>query len=137
MQKLSEFIAAQGITFAVKTARSNPTMEPSPHMTRHFLCTFMMGERGVNYRDLKIPFSQGSAHTEAPTAEDVLDCLASDASSIENARSFEDWAGEMGYDTDSRKHEKVYNACVKSRDDLREFLGKEAFESLLWETERQ
>ena len=41
-----------------------------------------------------------------PTAADVLGCLISDFTSI--GRTFEDWASDLGYDTDSRKAERTY-----------------------------
>ena len=56
-----------------------------------------------NGRKLTVPFGMGSGLTDDPTAEDVLNCLASDASGYENARDFDDWASEYGYDTDSRR----------------------------------
>ena len=80
-------------------------------------------------------FSQGSAHTKEPTLSDILDCLASDASSIDNARSFEEWCGELGYDTDSRKAERIYNICVKQMESLNRLLGDD-FKTLLYDTER-
>jgi hypothetical protein len=47
-------------------------------------------------RQMRVYFSQGSAHTAPPTLDDVLDCLASDAAGIENARGFDDWCSEYG-----------------------------------------
>lgn len=47
---------------------------------------------------------------KAPDIKDVLYCLVADSSAYEYA-SFEEWAGDMGYDTDSRKAETIYNEC--------------------------
>ena len=41
-----------------------------------------------------------------PTAADVIGCLLSDFMSIDSP--FEDWASDLGYDTDSRKAERTY-----------------------------
>ena len=72
-----------------------------------------------------------------PELANILDCLASDSSSYENARNFEDFASDMGYDTDSRRAERIYNACGKLAKDLRFLLGgREAFEELMYEVER-
>lgn len=71
-----------------------------------------------------------------PDLASVLDCLASDASGIENARDFEDWASDYGYDTDSRSAEQTYNTCRGQARALLKLLGREAYEVLLWETER-
>lgn len=46
---------------------------------------------------------------QAPKAASVLYCLISDASASE--MSFDDWCGEFGYDTDSRKALETYMAC--------------------------
>lgn len=85
-------------------------------------------------RQYTIPFGMGYAHTSEPTAYDVLACLLSDASSAENARSFEEWAGDYGYDTDSRSAERTYNAVVKQTEKLRRFLG-DKFDAYVWDTE--
>jgi len=72
-----------------------------------------------------------------PELADVLDCLASDASGFDNSRSFEEWAGEYGYDTDSRKAEKTYLTVKNQALELKSFLGREAYETLLWNVERE
>lgn len=64
-----------------------------------------------------------------PTLDDVLSCLILDASAID-AGSFEDWAQEFGYDTDSRAAEKIYDACVKTALQLRSMLGNDRIELL-------
>lgn len=74
-------------------------------------------------RKLSVPFYQGKAICKEPQAHDVIYCLISDAQSVENADSFEDWAFSLGYDTDSRKAEKIYKACVKNQQSIRRFLG--------------
>ena len=82
-------------------------------------------------------FSMGYGHHGAePGVQDVLDCLASDASGIDNVRSFEDWCSEYGYDTDSRKAEKTFKACEHSAKRLKAFLGADLFAQLLYSTER-
>jgi hypothetical protein len=93
----------------------------------HWAVTLRMGRK-----QMTVPFSQGWAHTKPPTAADVLDCLASDASGADE--SFEDWAANYGYDTDSRKAERTYNAVRKQTARLRQFLG-DKYEPLL-EVER-
>ena len=71
-----------------------------------------------------------------PALRDVLECLASDASSVECESRFEDWADSLGYDTDSRRAEKIYNLCQNVGNDLRYLLGNGQYQKLLWETER-
>lgn len=82
-------------------------------------------------RQLTVPFYTGPAITGEPSAEDVLDCLLSDASSVESARDFEDWCSNLDYDSDSRKDEKIYKACERIREKLQRFLGDD-YETYLY-----
>lgn len=58
-----------------------------------------------------------SAKPEAPHAADVLRCLTDDVQACH--MSFNDWADTYGYDTDSRKAFKIYEACQESGDKLK------------------
>jgi hypothetical protein len=71
-------------------------------------------------RRMTVPFFTDSAKIKPPTAARVLYCLASDATA--NSQSFEDWASDFGYDTDSRKVERVYKLCVQNGRKLRNLL---------------
>jgi hypothetical protein len=64
-----------------------------------------------------------------PDICDVVACLVSDASAID-CRSFEDWASDLGYDTDSRKAEATYRACLETGLALRASLGNAGFAKL-------
>ena len=48
---------------------------------------------------------------DEPTLADVMSSLVWDAQSVADGQTFEDFADEMGYDTDSREAERVYNGC--------------------------
>lgn len=61
---------------------------------------------------------------------------ASDAAGVENATSFEDWCEEYGYDTDSRCAERTFKACKHATERLKNFLGNDLYETLLWKIER-
>lgn len=52
----------------------------------------------------------GNGVVMPPCAMDVLYCIWAD--NPHNA-TFECWCDEFGYDTDSRKAEKAYNACIQ------------------------
>ena len=58
-----------------------------------------------------------------PDAETCLDSLLSDAQSGE--LSFEDFCGELGYDQDSRKAERIHNACHKASVSMQRLLGED------------
>lgn len=130
---IKAFIEAEKLEMNVSLAARNPYMDKQ--LPRNFYCTIRQAGRG-NPRSMHVYFSQGSAHTNAPTLAEALDCLASDAAGVEHARSFEEWAEEYGYDTDSRKAEKTYRLCVDQASELRALLGHDAYEMLLYHTER-
>lgn len=66
-----------------------------------------------------------------PDLADVLASLCMDAAAIDCA-TFEEWARESGYDTDSRKAEAIYRACLEIGLKLRNRLG-EAGLTKLWQ----
>lgn len=75
-------------------------------------------------------WKEGTAPDE-PTTEDVLSCLAMDAQTADNSRSFEDWAEELGLDPDSRSAERTYIAVCKHASDLAKLVGEWAYAELL------
>ena len=131
---LDQFITEQQLVMSVRSVKRNPHMQ-GEQMPRNFECTIEFEGRGY-HEPLTVYFSQGSAHKKPPTLADVLDCLASDASGVDNVRSFDDWASEYGYDTDSRKAERTYHICKKQAQDLKALLGRDAYNQLLYGTER-
>lgn len=131
---LDQFITEQQLVMSVRPVKRNPHMQ-GEKMPRNFECTIEFEGRGY-HEPLTVYFSQGSAHKKPPTLADVLDCLASDASGVDNAQSFEEWASEYGYDTDSRKAECTYRICEKQAQELKALLGRDAYNQLLYGTER-
>ena len=73
-------------------------------------------------RQFTFPFYTGQLHGE-PTTFDAAYCVLSDASGIESSLGFEDWAEMYGYDTDSRKAERLYNECVRISRNMKRLLG--------------
>ena len=53
---------------------------------------------------------------------DVVNCLIVD-SDVLNYSSFEDWAENLGYDTDSRKAEDMWKSCQKIAASVKALLG--------------
>lgn len=128
--KLADFIALNGLTMTSKRTERNVNMNAD------------MDHWKVTIRHLKsrmtITFSQGYGHHGAePQLADVLDCLASDASGVENARSFEEWCSEYGFDADSRKAMSTYKACEREVARLKALLGDELYRQLLYGVERE
>lgn len=129
---MDQFIADNELRMVARPAKSNPNMEDGEKMD-HWVCNIF-----VKNGDMwPVPFSQGKGHKgQWPSLADVLDCIASDSAGYENAGSFEDWASEYGYDTDSRKAERIYNTINDQINVTIAFLGQDAYETLLWNTER-
>lgn len=75
-------------------------------------------------------FRMGKALKGGPSVDDVLQCLASDAR-VREHDTFESFADESGYDPDSRKHERIYRACIDQTDQLEAFLGQDLLADLL------
>ncbi len=71
----------------------------------------------------KIKFGQsinGSEKGEKPTAYDILSCLQK-----YDTGDFENFCGDFGYDSDSRKAEKTYNAVRKEYEALAKMYSEE------------
>ena len=78
---LDQFITEQQLVMSVRPIKRNPHMQEQ--MPRNFNCTIEFEGRGY-HEPLTVYFSQGSAHKKPPTLAEVLDCLASDASGVDN-----------------------------------------------------
>ena len=149
---IEQFAKVHDIGISAQRADVNPTMTDSRDMD-HWKVTLSRsilkpgfdtfhGYKGklgpCQYRKLRMTlyFSKGYGHNGAePTIDEVLDCLASDALSVDNARDFENFASELGYDSDSRKAEKIWKACNHQAERLRKFLGDDLYQTLLLLTE--
>lgn len=127
---LADFIGAHRITCGSTPTTSNPNIDPDGPPMDHWRCELQRaGRRWTVY------FSVGKGHKGAPpTCADVLDCLASDSCGVD--QSFEDWAADLGYDTDSRKAERTFRICQEQARKLKAILGPDAYQELLYETER-
>lgn len=91
-----------------------------------------VGSKLVNSKTLAArAYLDAIAKSYQPDVESVLYCLAADAQTVHNARSFEEWANDLGYDADSRKAEKIYNACRDEAFELMRWLGGEHYQQLI------
>lgn len=62
---------------------------------------------------------------ESPTAYDILSCFTK-----YDPGTFENFCADYGYDTDSRKAEKIYNNVVKEYDNLKMLYSDKELELL-------
>lgn len=118
-QTLPEFITAHGITGRIYAAEAHvrpPADFPGARCWRVRL-TNARGEV------LTTPFYTGAA-LDRPTVADVLACLAFDY--IEPGTTFEQWAPELGYDTDSRKALALFHAVEEQSRALSAWLARPA-----------
>ena len=140
-----KFITANNLQFTADWVSARPDNLMDTNMN-HYKCRITCTRFVPNVRSesryrkqargFTLYFSQGFGITHEPKLADVLDCLASDAAGYENASTFEDWAEEYGYDTDSRKAERMYRTIKRQAEQLRRTIGDEAYQTLLWEMER-
>lgn len=128
---IAELIAQNHITMSASRTDSNPNIDDSRSMD-HWKCTLRFARSRMT-----LTFSQGYGHHGAePKLAGVLDCLASDARTIDNTRDFDDWCSELGCDPDSRTAEKTYKATKHQTTRLRNFLGDSLFDQLVYHTEQ-
>lgn len=64
-----------------------------------------------------------------PDPVDVVWSLSRDSDVLDSG-GFEDWAGELGYDPDSRSAESTYRACLEIALKLRGAIGEAGIEAL-------
>lgn len=91
-------------------------------------------------RTMRLPFRQGMAHTDPPTAADVLYCVLSDACGYAVGRAgdptFEEWASEyVDLDTvtyrEAQRMRRTYRAVARQTKQLRRLLG-DSFDDLVF-----
>lgn len=146
---IKEFIEMHELTAQITARHDNPNMPDSGDMYHYDVAIsdgynnlMFVGSRvdhntGKSYMTAgPVYFSVGTGWTEKPTLADVLDCLASDAATVENCPDFETWANELGYDEDSRKAYQCWELITARADAMRADLGDEAYNALLWDVER-
>ena len=113
---LQGFVTRAKIRATAEWAERNPHMNDMPAGSSHWKVTLRRPGR-----QMTVPFSQGPAHCREPEADDVLSCLLSDASS--DQQDFASWCADLGYDEDSRKAERTYQAVQQQTAKLQRFLG--------------
>lgn len=118
----------KGITkLSCKRVSKNPHMDDPKWRADHWSCT--LSRKGHHMR---VFYSKGVGHHgKEPTTGEIIESLAMDASGYESARGFEDWAGDYGYDIDSRRAMRTYKAVQSEAKRLRRFLGDKLYERVL------
>jgi hypothetical protein len=73
---------------------------------------------------IQFEFWASIARPEITTESELLDafgCLVSD--SLAGKQDFEEFCSDFGYDTDSRKAERIHKGCVKATDKVERLIG--------------
>lgn len=130
--KMSDFITRNQITIRCELVDQNPNFSDDVAMNHYKVRLRTRRFR----RQMTLFYSMGIGHHRAPTVQDVLDCLASDSATVHTAADFDDWCRELGFDPDSRRAERTFHACEYQARKLKQFLGDDEFNKLLWHTER-
>jgi hypothetical protein len=131
MQAISGFLKTHSVQLrSVKVPDRDDADWPRDGAS-HYVCILTHQDR-----HMLVYYSMGAAYREPPSCRDVLDCLASDAASLESSRDFADWCSEFGYSEDSRKARRIFKTCRCQARQLKRLLGEEAYAALLFETER-
>jgi hypothetical protein len=107
----------------------NPNMVSDNWQGIHYKITLKR-----SYQVLTTYFSKGMALEHGVTAEELLDCLASDAGGGDD--SFQDFCDNFGYDVDSIKALKTYKTIKTQSKKLYQFLGEKLYKTLIEEVER-
>jgi len=149
-----EFVKAHVITISFRPMPKNLNMLDPEWVARHYQVT--LRHKG---RSLTTSFSKGMGLDYGVEPEEVLDSLASDASSIENATDFKDWARDLGIDAwelpeyvrtkrqaeeygyekeweSFQRWQRSYKAGQANTEKLRRFLGPDLFRTLVYNTDR-
>lgn len=122
-----DFSTRHGITLTAEQTDSNPNMERQD--ADHWRVTLRRGRKSMT-----LVYSKGLGHNgEVPTAIEVLGCLASDARGAD--ASFEEWARDLGMETDSRQAERTYKAVRRQTAKLKAFLGADLMAELIDEND--
>lgn len=135
-ESIESFIKRNGLTMdCVRVKHRQDEDAGTPSMwgkdASHYYCT--ISGRGGQF---SVFYSMGSAHKTAPTLADVLDSLASDASSVEG-QSFEDWVADMGWSADSIRALVTFETIKRQSIALRRTINSNAaYQELLDDVER-
>ena len=124
-----QFCMKNKIMMKTEWADSNPNCDTFPQGSSHWKCILRRRDAMAD-KQMTVYYSMGPAHCCEPTVHDVINSLALDSIGVADGQSFEEWAYEYGYETDSRAAERTYKACKKQTARLLTFLGGARFKKL-------
>jgi hypothetical protein len=121
VKSIARYVANHGITVEIL---SGPNTEISEDGWEHYAYELKLLNANLG-TEMTLPWKVGLGITEDPDdqPEIILDCLISDVWGYALADSFEDWAGEYGYSTDSRKAWKLWESVRKQTSEFLRLIG--------------
>lgn len=127
--KLADRIRQQRITSRAVIDTAFVPRDDWDRTARHYKVTL-----SVPYTDrrMTVSYHMGSGLKHKPKTIEVMSGLLLDASGVAYGQSFEEWASDYGYDTDSRKAEAIYQACREQTEALRNFLLTDGDPWVMW-----
>lgn len=124
---IDDFIKENKISIYCEYSDSNPNMERQD--MNHYKVTLkrkykLQGnhlDSRYGHKQMTLFFSQGYGIDGEPKASSVLDCIKSDYQVAIDG--FDDFCANCGYDNDSIKAKKTFDACVSQGKKLQKFLN--------------
>lgn len=133
-KQAADLLESMGVKFSTRFLKHDTYFDDDKESRDIFRCTFARGVRESKSVDERQKFSirfgqslnnsAGDGGTP-PTAYDVVTCLTKN-----DPGSFQDFCGDFGYDTDSRKAEKTYKLVKKEWAKVSAFFTPDEFEKL-------
>jgi hypothetical protein len=123
-KQATNFLKRAEATLTLKYMGNEPHFEDDKEKRIYrdrYKCTFANGKKHFS-----VIFGQSIANRgKKPTTYHILACLTK-----YDPKSFENFCGEFGYDTDSRKAEKTYKAVYSEWEKVKAFFTEEELEIL-------
>ena len=117
-----EFVALLVKTFGIRRAARYDSVHKDDTGWEHRLWRVTL-QNHYTGRHTRTTYRTGMGIDGQPDASGVLYSLVLDANAFGDTGTFEGFCAEFGYDTDSRRAEKMFKACGRTFDRLQVFLG--------------
>lgn len=105
--------------FRLGIGHVKPIPAPGMSFEHQNIVSHLKNHSRLNYKDTKtaqavcfVAAMLAKHQRKAPSVEDVAHSLIMDGSAYFNAETFEDWADNYGYSSDSIKAEKLWRECI-------------------------
>jgi hypothetical protein len=128
LQSIDSFLDKHDIDWSVEQVDDNPHMGEDRWPATHW--HFTLKRNGETFEGF---YSQGSAHTDEPTAADFLSSLAMEATMLDDTDGLDDFVRHFGFE--AHEAASIYQTIITQTQGLKYFLGA-SYDELLRDTER-